>query len=190
MGLSAQESWELGEKLVAPTGYPTHYFGQWMEMDSTHLYVSDIQENLDENDSNFVVAAGAVYAYVRNDSGQYELSQKLVSEHRQIVGLYGRSIASNGEYLFVGCDGDDTDADGGDFKRAAGAVYVYKKNVDGELEFHQKLVETDRDEYFNFGYKLVLNEEYAAIYTRRPIVNPIFPWRSIVQIYHLQPDGM
>jgi ketosteroid isomerase-like protein len=88
---------------------------------------------------------------------------KAVASDRAETDFYGYSVAIDGNYAFVGAYLEDEDATGNNSKSAAGSVYIYEKDINGNWSEIQKIVPSDRNSSDQFGWSVSVSGDYAII---------------------------
>lgn len=88
--------------------------------------------------SGYLNASGAVYVYERDGLGNWSTMQKITASDSSEAHVFGISVSIHENYLVVGSPvyyniGDEQ----------MGAVYVYKKNINGVWDSEQKIVPSD-----------------------------------------------
>jgi FG-GAP repeat protein len=84
---------------------------------------------------------GAVYVYLRDGMGVWNLSDTLTPSDAADLDQFGSTVSIDGTTLLVGASGDDP----------AGSVYVYKL-ADTTWSYKKKLTGSDTESGDNFGY--------------------------------------
>lgn len=106
---------------------------------------------------------GVVHIYKKDANDNYVGTQILRSSDIAPGDYLGQNISSNGEYLFVGNSLQDTDVNGNNFKSAAGAVYIFKIDGNGDWQEVQKIVPLHRDGGDKFGKTLDSDGDYLIV---------------------------
>lgn len=83
---------------------------------------------------------------------------------------YGRAVAIEGDYTFVGASLESKDEHGDDSIHQAGAVYVLQRDLWGNWQQQQKLVPNERQILGLFGQSVSLDGDYALVGS-----NAVFP---------------
>lgn len=89
-------------------------------------------------------AAGAVFIYERDESGQWLFDRKLQADDVAPSSLFGTAVGLVGDMLLVGAGADDEAVENG------GAMYVFER-VDGEWVQVDKIIPDDLVEHDFFG---------------------------------------
>jgi predicted metal-dependent HD superfamily phosphohydrolase len=87
----------------------------------------------DDNGTNYITNAGAVFIFTRNEGGanNWGLTTKIVgsgTKGRNFNDVFGSRIAASGSLLFIGIGGQDFDENGNDSLFNAGKVSAYYIN--------------------------------------------------------------
>ncbi|HRQ30650.1 MAG TPA: hypothetical protein PLU49_11285, partial [Saprospiraceae bacterium] len=93
-------------------------FGTDVAVDGEYAAVTD------ENDWGNGVYAGAAYIYRKNENG-WEQTQKILGDDGRSADYFGRAVDLFGEYMVVGCPGDDT------IWHSGGSAYIFR--LEGNL---------------------------------------------------------
>ena len=126
---------------------------------------------------NYAIVAGShnrqvlPYVFERNNIGQWNKKQILVSNDLQTDDNFGYSIALTDNYAIVGAIKESHDVTGtsnsteneAEYIYQAGAAYIFKRDSNGYWNQLQKIVPNDRSEYLYFGYKVAIKGDYAVI---------------------------
>lgn len=96
-------------------------------------------------------------------SGQdWNQAAKLVSADRNQGDYFGGTVSISGNVAIVGAQHEDNDVNNQfDMGEAVGA-YIFKK-IEGNWEFFQKIVASDRATGDNFGYSVCISGDYAIV---------------------------
>lgn len=87
---------------------------------------------------------------------------KLVSSDRDLGDYFGGSVSISGNYAIVGAQHEDNDVNNQFDMGEAGGAYIFKK-IEGNWEFVQKIVASDRAVGDNFGYSVCISGDYAIV---------------------------
>lgn len=145
------QSWSEVSKLVALDRTEGDRFGRAVAISNNYAIVGAFTEAEDEIGENYMEAAGSAYIFERNESNNWIQVQKVVASDRSAQDWFGCAVAINGDYAIVGAKFDDQNENGENLIDNAGALYIFKRNEDGEWNQIKKLVATDRQKQANFG---------------------------------------
>lgn len=147
----------LQQKINATDAKPGDNFGFGVEIVGDVLAVGAYGQDFDAAGANTLTSAGAVYLFDR--SGEtWTQSQKITAPIRGANDSFGRYLALSNNYLAIGSYRDDKDANEGDAKVDAGSVYLYKKS-NAIWALDQKIVNTDRAAYDQFGVSIAISDD-------------------------------
>lgn len=118
-------------------------FGWSVAIDGDYIIVGAYGEDEDENDENTLSKAGSAYIFEK-DGDEWVQVQKLVAFDRAADDEFGWSVAIHGNTAIVGAHNDDKDAAGMGFMYHAGSAYIFDRDGDGDWNFSQKIVASDR----------------------------------------------
>ncbi|MFK7849108.1 MAG: leucine-rich repeat domain-containing protein [Rhodothermales bacterium] len=111
------------------------------------------------------IKKGAAYVFGKTAEGEWVQQEKLVAFDGALDDKFGATVATNGDFAFVGA----LDADHSNLGNA-GAVYVYRRNIQGDADatwtFTQKLIPSDAQAGDSFGWSVDLSEDRAVIGAR------------------------
>lgn len=151
------------QKLVANSIPNAASFGRSLDLTTNIMVIGSPGDNT--GGSN-LQGAGAAYIFRRNGSN-WQQSQKLTiqSRPREYRDFYGFSVAIDrlGETVAVGVPGDSYDAIESDSNKRhrSGAAYIYSLNQNNSV-FTQKLVASDRNNNYVFGYDVAISSNPSA----------------------------
>lgn len=119
-------------------------FGWSVAIDGDYCIVGAYGEDHNEFDEDDLSKAGSAYIFERNVDDEWIEVQKLVAFDRAADDEFGWSVAIHGTTAVVGAHQDDKDEIGGDFMYHAGSAYIFDRGGDGDWNFSQKIVASDR----------------------------------------------
>lgn len=157
--------WIEKQMLTSPDKHYTDRFGEMgVAISGKYAIVSAShhENGLQESDKK-VKKAGAAYIFERDNDGIWKFKQKLVAFDRNIKGQFGLSVEIEGDYAFVGATGNNTDNYGKNTLKKAGAVFVFKRDANGNWNKFQKLTASDRKIGAAFGFACSASEDYLAV---------------------------
>jgi hypothetical protein len=140
--------WGNEQKITASDASENSFFGGTVYMSDNQLFVSAQGAN---------DAAGTVYVYQNDGSGNWGDEQKITASDASPSSYFGSSIASFGDQLVIGAmlaDGNDN---------GSGAVYFYEKDASGDWNFEQKLIASDGEYYDYYGQSLSISADLLVI---------------------------
>lgn len=143
--------WIRSQKIYPDIMKEYAHFGYKIEINSNynHLFISAPE---DSNDAGLF--AGNVYILHKSDS-LWEIKQILSPDIGEAFPYFGGSIATKGDYLFIGASGSGSTQSGG-------SIYVYKiKN--NNWEFFKKIVSPINVIRDYFGYSIFIEGDSILI---------------------------
>lgn len=144
--------WNEVDQLVNTDNANFDEYGYSIAISGGYIFVGAIgQDYIGNGTGSFSSAAGAVYVYENDGSGNWNEVQKLVASDRETENRFGHIIAIQGNYAAIGVFKQDYDATGSNFLDDAGAVYVFELDDNGNWEEVQKIVPSDRGAFDYFG---------------------------------------
>ncbi|MEO9870539.1 MBG domain-containing protein [Ekhidna sp.] len=141
----AQGIWIEKQKAVASDRAEQDNFGSQVSVSGERIAVSSLFHNSRQ---------GAVYIFEKDGNGQWNETAKLVADDAETGAAFGFSIDLEGDYLVVGAQTENDDANNENYQYQAGAVYFFERNESGEWNQAQKIVPDDRSAGDLFGYSL------------------------------------
>merc|ERR1711871_458912 len=125
----------------------TSKFAQTLSVDGDYVVVGDWGKSTDDDsgDDDKKYRKGCVYIFKKNYPTTSEKWGELKMIHEPGTYGFGTSVELKGDYLCVGCIGDDMDDENSDTHKQPG-VYIYKKDKDGvdNWGYVTKLITSDR----------------------------------------------
>lgn len=149
------QDWNQNLKITATERASDVYFGASAAIYGDFAIIGANQENKDANEENTLSKAGAAYIY-KNNEGNWEFYQKIVSNDRNVGDFFGYSVAIDGDYIVVGAPQEDEDENGINTKPNTGSVYIFK-NIEGEWTQIQKICASDRNSDDLFGWSVSIS---------------------------------
>lgn len=125
-------NWGQYQKIVASHRSINAFFGKSIAMDENVIIVGTSLESGDEDNSNTLQNAGAIYVFNKNTSNQWIQTQKIVASDRLEGDGFGSSVAIDQSNLIVGAPNVDLVNPNDDSTvKNIGAFYMFKQ--DSEL---------------------------------------------------------
>jgi hypothetical protein len=154
-------NWVLVDKIVAPDRISDDHFGKSIDLTSQGLIVSSLS-SYDENGTNYIQRAGAVYLYEKIANGLFNYTQKIVASHRSNNSHFGYRVSLTSDYGIISVSSDDLDEQGGNSVNDAGSVY-FIKNYSGTWGITQKICAPFRSQDDYFGISVAMDGNYAVV---------------------------
>jgi len=159
--------WTLVKKLVAPDRNAFDNFGFTVAINGPNIVVGAYLHDLDGNGANPLQDAGAAYIFNKDAGGtdNWGLVKKLVAYDRAYGTGFGSSVAISGSTLVAGAYGASEDATGANTLTAAGAAYVFSKDLGGTNNWGliKKITPADRKYEDLFGEAAAMEDNYMVI---------------------------
>ena len=99
-------------------------------------------------------------------SNGFQQTSKLVANDREAGEEFGNAVDISGDFAIVADYKEDEDENGMNTLNSAGAVYVYKKQTNGNWIQVQKLVASDRATDDEFGFSAAIDGDYIVVGAR------------------------
>jgi len=143
--------WELSQMIYSKNQKFYAYFGYKLEINTTsqHLFIA---APMDSNDVGYF--AGNVYVLSKFDS-LWEVTQILSPDNSDQFPYFGASLATKGNYLFVGASGSMSTQTGG-------SIYVYKL-INNYWQFLKKIPSPINIRRDYFGYSIVVQGDTILV---------------------------
>ena len=144
-------------------------FGSTVKYKNGLLLISAYTDNYDENGNNSISSAGSVYIYNNtplNSKNVWNPIQKVAGQvfvdGKQAGDYFGQVVSYYNGNIIVSSPYDSYDENGENYMRAAGAVYVFSVDSDGNINQLQKIVPNNRynDGWFGQYIKVLENKLY------------------------------
>ncbi len=167
-----------------------------LSLNGNLLAVGAMGDPYQENDENYLAAAGAVWIFQRDEiTGLWDFLQKITPADRMEQAHFGKDVKLSDDWLLIGAGGDSNDENGelitnwGDPMRG-GSAYFYKPTAENVWEFEQKVIgisgEVGHD---NFGWSVdIYNQNTAAISAIYDIQGGVGDTYGAVYLYELSGD--
>ncbi|MCK4529910.1 MAG: choice-of-anchor D domain-containing protein, partial [Candidatus Marinimicrobia bacterium] len=157
------DTWVQQQKLVASDRAVDDLFGMNVAISGNYAIIGAYQEDEDASGANTLINAGAAYIFYNNGS-VWSQQQKLVAFDRSPHKFFGNSVAISGNYVIVGAEREEKDANGLNPITNAGAAYIFYNNGVSWIQ-QQKVVASDRALYDGFGLSVAISDGYAIVGT-------------------------
>jgi hypothetical protein len=160
------DNWGEVKKITPSDGTSGDLFGYSVSMGYSYLVIGAPGHGYDASGANYLLQAGAVYIFSRDQGGTGNWGQvaKIVAGDRKANNLFGLSVdvdeGTSG--IVVGSPGNDYDAAGANLLNDAGAVYLFEGSGSSWAQ-KNKFVAGDRHESDNFGYSVSKSSSNIAI---------------------------
>lgn len=156
--------WSLTQKILASDRSIEDRFGVSVDVDGDTLIVGAHTDGEDFEGLNTSPFSGSAYFFERDASGLWVEVQKITANDRAQDDNFGRKVILYGDYAVIGSFFNSLDETGNNFLLAAGAAYVFKRDVNGVWNELQKLIASDRGEFDLFAVRAIeINDEYIII---------------------------
>lgn len=178
------QSYSFNKKVTATPRSLTGRFGFRVAVDSNFAAISQITDLHRSSDTSLRVPAGSISMYEWNKlESEWRFTQKLEADSVVDLNFFGWSIDIYDNIMLVGTVGERLNPYQANEKRSVGAVYVFRREDNGEWVQLQKLWHYERDEAQNFGDIVKLNGRDALIYSER--YRGTTAWEDKVDHYRL-----
>jgi hypothetical protein len=144
-------NWIEEDKLTASDPGVNDYFGVSVDICENYAIVGSYYNDDGGTDS------GSAYIYNYNGSDDWGDGIKLNASDAAAGDEFGRSVAINTEYAFIGANLDD------DMGTDSGAVYIFHRVGSNSWDTGTKILDSDGTGGDSFGNALAVNGKYAAV---------------------------
>jgi hypothetical protein len=155
------EDWVFYQKIIAPDRHIDDSFGMSVDISDDYAVVSATRNDFNENYTDSVSDAGAVYIF-HNNNGHWAFIRKIVAPARTQSQNFGENVKIEGDFLFIGCSKNPYDISESNYLNWAGAVFVY--HFDGtDWNFFQKITAPVRSASSLFGSSICFSGNYLFL---------------------------
>lgn len=159
-------SWSEHQILLAPDRRQFDSFAQSVAIYDDVIVIGSIGQDYDENNQNFISAAGAVYIYKKDSSDNWNFFQKIIANDRISDGYFGFAVDIYQNTIIVGATRDDFDANGSNFLNRAGSAYIFEEDTSGMWMQVGKINASERATEDRFGNAVTIHEDWIAVGAR------------------------
>lgn len=153
--------WAQTQKIVASDRAAADYFGWSVALSGNYAVIGAYTEDENAGGSGSMSEAGSAYIFL-NTAGTFAQVQKIVPSDRAASDYFGYSVDIDGDYLIAGAYKEDEDASGGTSLLDPGSAYIFKNNA-GTWTQLNKLVNSDRQNYDQFGLSVSISGSFAVV---------------------------
>jgi Secretion system C-terminal sorting domain/FG-GAP repeat len=108
--------------------------------------------------------AGRVYIFEMDSiTGQWAQTDLILAPDRKAQDAFGTSVAISGDFAVIGANGVNDDVNGENELESAGAAYIYRRAKDGDWNFQQKIVPSERKEFDRFGMGVEIDGIHVVV---------------------------
>ncbi|CAK8712594.1 hypothetical protein GMJAKD_01855 [Candidatus Electrothrix aarhusensis] len=150
-------NWQQVAKLRASDAQSYDWFGAQVAIDGNTIVVGAYYESGGSGDP--VDSAGAAYIFTRT-GGSWQQTAKLMASDAQAWDNFGRSIAIDGEKVFIGSYYEDGGS--GSPLPEAGAVYAFTGSGSSWSQI-TKITASDAQADDYFGHSIAVSDDYTII---------------------------
>ena len=147
-------TWHQVQKIVASDRSEESYFGNAVAIDGDRLVVGSFRNEPqgEPSGSNY----GAAYVFEKNSNGVWQEVEKLIAPDAAPGDIFGYSVAISNNTVLIGAYTESEDPNGNNTLQAAGSAYFFERAGNGNWDFAQKIVPSDRRALDQFGFSLSL----------------------------------
>lgn len=149
-------NWVFNQKIIAPNRVATTWFGAEIALSATHAIIGAWGDDMDENDQNSVVDAGAAYIYELQPNGTWLFKQKVVGDTRVENNHFGYSVGISQDNAVIGSRYEGA-------PESAGVAYFLKYDGTNNWDVVLKTPASDATESGNFGFAAAISNDYAIV---------------------------
>ena len=153
------DSWGQVKKITAPIRAEYDYFGASVSINGDYVVVGANQESEDLAEVNTVAHAGSAYVFKKGQGGasNWGLVRKITASYREPYQNFGKSVSIQGNFIVVGADYDDTDANGNNPVSASGSAFIFENSGSDNWAMTKKITATSRDGNEGFGNSVAID---------------------------------
>ncbi len=118
-------NWSQIQKIVAPDRNVSDNFGNSVALCNNLAAIGSRNEDEDALETNPTSESGSAYCFKLNESGTWNLFQKIKASDYEETDVFGSSVSISGNNIFIGAYLEDHDADGLNTKSEAGSAYIF-----------------------------------------------------------------
>jgi len=160
------ENWGQIKKITSPNRNSSDQFGNSVGISDGSLIVGAPYDDYDDSQNYFSYNAGAAYFFSKDEGGldQWGVVRKVVSSQRAYQGLFGYSVAINGEGAVVGALGEDFNYSD-NVAEYVGGAYIFKRNEGGANNWGRikRLTAQAPNNYDRFGESVAINGDQVVV---------------------------
>lgn len=154
--------WSQTSKIVPTNRKSGDWFAYSVSIKNDFVLVGAFQEDEDENNSNTMASAGAAYVFQKNGTS-WTQKHKLVAFDRLTQDRFGISVSISDDYAIIGAHFEDHNSQEMDYFEKAGSAYIYKKDANGNWNYNQKIVASDRNKDDWFGWSVATDNNICLV---------------------------
>ncbi|WP_324026182.1 Calx-beta domain-containing protein [Maribacter sp. BPC-D8] len=181
-------------RILAPDGTTYNKFGSTVSIDGNNAVVGTNRNGTDENGLNPMQKSGAGYFLKKDETGTWNVVQKVVASDRSSEDGFGTMVAISGRYAMLGAPFEENGS-GITLRSDHGSVYVFWLNDVGIWTEVQKLEAPWQ--YTKFGFPIHLDGNRAMIGAREKTIlyrdefnqSQLHKDAGAVYVFELQPNG-
>ncbi len=155
--------WNEVQTLLASDGDNGDRFGHSISIDGDFAVISSAYDSDDENDLNPLSGAGSVYVFERDAGGTWNEVQKIVASDRGMDDAFGYSVDISGNWIIVGANNEDEDANGLNTANNSGSAYIFFRAGSGIWTEIKKIAASDRATGAWFGSSVAISGNRLVI---------------------------
>ncbi len=150
--IDEEENWVEKQILIPSIQSMGSNFGQAVDIFNNYAIIGS-NEDIDDSEN-----VGAAYIFEKNELGEWEEKARLVASDKNADDNFASSVCINDTFAFIGVP-DKQISD----KTNAGAVYIFKKDINNNWVEYQKLTASDANTNDNFGNSVSLDDNSVLI---------------------------
>lgn len=157
------DTWGQAAKITAPVRAENDYFGISVTIDGDYAAVGSVGESEDASESNIVARAGAAYIFKKGQGGAWVFVKKVTASQRAANDNFGTSISLKGNYLVVGADYDDEDANESNTVNNAGSAFIFENSGSDNWTLTKKVAASSRNGEEGFGNAVAVDGKNVIV---------------------------
>lgn len=157
------DAWGQVAKITAPVRAENDYFGISVTIDGDYAAVGSVGESEDASEANVIARAGAAYVFKKGPGGTWGFIKKVTASQRAANDNFGTSVSLKGDYLVVGADYDDEDANEANTVNNAGSAFIFENSGSDNWTLAKKVVASSRNGEEGFGNAVAVDGKNVIV---------------------------
>jgi hypothetical protein len=135
-------NWVFEQKITGNPRKVNQYLGGNMDFQGNKLICGYQNDDLDENNLNFLSAAGSALIFELDTNGKWNFLKKKTATQRHVFSRFGASVAVYNDYFVVGSSQDNTDENDLNPLASTGSAYIFGKFLPLKINYTQSFCDS------------------------------------------------